>query len=108
MTYTYEDLLLWKGQLILEEYFPNKRARFGIQIFSLCGNGYLRNSFLYFGKNEKPDPEEKQFKRRIQKSGAIVISFIKELFQHGYNLYIDNCHTSQSLFRYPDDHDKQG
>ena len=74
-------------------------------MFSLCENGYLRNWFLYFGKNEKPDPEEKQFKRRIGKSGAIVISFIKELFQHGYNIYIDNCYTSQSLFGYPYDHD---
>ena len=29
-----EELLLWKGRLIFKQYIPNKRARFGIKMFS--------------------------------------------------------------------------
>ena len=31
-----EEFLLWKGSLGFKEYIPNKRARFGIKMFSLC------------------------------------------------------------------------
>ena len=86
-----EELLLWKGRLIFKQYIPNKRARFGIKMFSLCeDSGHLWNSFVYLGKNGEPDPEEKQLESRIDKSGAVVISLIKELFGDGYNLYVDN------------------
>ena len=30
-----EHLLLWKGRLGFKQYIPNKRARFGIKMFSL-------------------------------------------------------------------------
>ena len=39
---TDEELLLCKGQLIFKQYIPNKRARFGTNMFSLCeDSGYL-------------------------------------------------------------------
>ena len=43
-----EELLLWKGRLGFKQYVPNKRARFGIKMFSVCEvSGYLWNSFVY-------------------------------------------------------------
>ena len=72
-----------------------------MKMFSLCeDSGYLWNSFVYFGKNGKSEPEEKQLENRIGKSGAVVISLIKELLGDGYNLYVDNWYTSQSLLEY--------
>ena len=41
----------------------------------------------------------------IGKSGAVVISLIKEFLGCGYNLHVDNWHTSQSLFEYLYEHD---
>ena len=68
-------------------------------MFSLCeDSGYLWNSFIYVGKNGEPNLEEKELERRIGKSGAVVISLIKELLGCGYNLFVDNWCTSQSLF----------
>ena len=50
-----EELSLWKGRLIFKQYIPNKRARFGIKMFSLCeDSGYLWNSFVYLRKNSEP------------------------------------------------------
>ena len=31
-----EELLLWKGKHAFKQYIPLKRARFGIELFSLC------------------------------------------------------------------------
>ena len=52
------------------------------------------------GKNSELNPQEKELERRIGKSGAVVISLIIELLSCGYNLYVDNSYTSQSLFKY--------
>jgi len=51
-----EQLLLYKGNLNFKQYIPNKRAKFGIKIFSLCDicdrSGYLWNSEVYVGNNK--------------------------------------------------------
>ena len=49
--------------------------------------------------------EEKELERRIGKSGAVVISLIKELLCCGHNFYVDNWYASQSLFEYLYKHD---
>ena len=101
-----EELLLWKGRLIFKRYIPSKKAQIGIKMFSLCeDSGYLWNSFIYLGRNSESNPEEKELKRRIFKSGSVVISLIKELLGCGYSIYIDNWYTSQSLFEYLYEHD---
>ena len=58
-------------------------------MFSLCEySGYLWKSFVYLGKNSKPHPDEEQLESRIGKLGAVVISLVKDLLGHGYNLSI--------------------
>ena len=53
-----------KGRLGFKQYIPNKRARFGIKMFSLCEvSGYLCNSFVYLGKNYNPTEDEMNYER---------------------------------------------
>ena len=53
-----------KGRLGFKQYIPNKRARFGIKMFSLCEvSGYLWNRFVYLGKNYNPTEDEINYER---------------------------------------------
>ena len=47
----YKELLLLKG--LFNKYIPNKRSRFGMKFFILCGvSKYLWISFIYNGKGK--------------------------------------------------------
>ena len=49
-------------------------------MFSLCeDSGYLWDCFIYVGKNCELNLEEEELERRTGKSGAAIISLIKEL-----------------------------
>jgi len=49
------QMLLYKGLLQFKQYISQKRARFGVKIFSLCDStGYLYSSEVYVGKTELP------------------------------------------------------
>ena len=66
-----------------------------MEMFKLCKDiGYLRNYFIFVGKNGEPYPEEKELEKRIE------TSIIKELLGCGYYLYVDNRYTSQLLFEH--------
>ena len=55
-----------------------------MEMFSLCKDiGYLRNYFIFVGKNGEPYPEEKELEKRIE------TSIIKELLGCGCYLYVD-------------------
>ena len=89
-----EELLLWKGRLIFKQYIPNKRSWFGMKMFSLCeDSGYLWNLFVYFGKNGKPEPEEKQLENRIGKNCLetvkIFMLIIGTLVNHCLSVYMN-------------------
>ena len=68
-----EELLLWKGRLGFKQYIRNKRARFGIKMFSVCEvSGYLWNSFVYVGKNANETLAEQAF---VKELGRAVLLF---------------------------------
>ena len=96
-----EELLLWKGNLSFKQFIPMKRARFGIEMFSLCENsGYLWNSLVYLGKEPNKNDDDPQLVRRLGKSGAVIPRLMETLLNKGYRLYVDNWYTSQELFTY--------
>ena len=98
-----EELLLWKGCLTFKQYIPNKRARFGIKLFSLCeDSGYMWNSFVYLGKeaSEIVCESDENIVKQMGKSGAVVISLCQDLLGEGYKIYVDNWYTSEALFKY--------
>ena len=59
-------------------------------------SGYLWNSFIYVGENGELKPVEKELERRNK---AVDISLIKELLGCGYNLYVNDWYTNQSLYQ---------
>ena len=76
-----EELLLWKGRLGFKQYIPNKRARFGIKMFSVCEvSGYFWNSFVYVGKNANETLEEQAFVKELGKS--IIIDLYINIKKH--------------------------
>ena len=96
-----EELLLWKGRLGFKQYIPNKRARFGIKMFSLCEvSGYLWNNFVYIGKGATKTPEEVALVKQLGKSGAVIPKLKSDLYGYGYHLYVDNWYTSERLFKH--------
>jgi len=96
-----EQLMLHKGNLNFKQYIPNKRAKFGIKIFSLCDNsGYLWNSEVYTGKNKvlTRNTISAELEALVGKSGAVVLRLIQPLLGKGYRLFTDNWYTSLNLF----------
>ena len=101
-----EELLLWKGRLVLKQYIPLKRARFGIKMFSLCEkSGYLSNSYVYLGKEPDRDATDRQLVNRLGSSGAVIPRLMENLLDKGYHVYVDNWYTSEALFSYLSEHD---
>jgi len=95
-----EQLMLHKGHLNFKQYVPNKRAKFGIKIFSPCDNsGYLWNSEVYAGKNKVLSKNAISLEQLVGKSGAVVLRLMKPLLGRGYRLFIDNWYTSYHLYR---------
>ena len=90
--------MLHKGRVGFKQYIPNKRARFGIKMFSLCDEqGYLWNSEVYTGKS---DTTSDTSSHDLGKSGEVVVRLIRPLLNKGYHLYIDNYYTSPNLLEY--------
>ena len=95
-----EELVKFKGRLLIRQYIPAKRAQFGIKLFSLCeDSGYCWNSYVYLGKNVLITDEEKAIQKEVGKTGLVVINLLKELFGSERKLWVDNWYNSESLFR---------
>ena len=75
---------MWKGKLLLKQYIPLKRARFGMKMFSLC-LGYLWNSYVYLGKDPDSVVTDMEMVRRLGKSGAVIPRLMEGLFGKGHN-----------------------
>ena len=93
-----EELLLWKGRLVLTQYLPIKQACFGIKMFSLCEtSGYLWNSYVYLGKEPEQHAGDRQLVNRLGVSGAVIPRLMEDLLGKGYHVYVDNWYTSKIL-----------
>lgn len=81
----------------MKQYIPMKRSQFGLKSYELCdcGSGYIWNSIVHTGSHvsltESPDGLV---------SSRIVLTLEKDLLGKGYAAYIDNWHSSPSLFQH--------
>ena len=73
-------------ELLLKKYIALKRARFGINMFSLCETtGYLWNSYVYLGKVPNAVATDMEMVRRMAKSCAVIPRLLESLIEKGYN-----------------------
>ena len=81
-----ESVVLWKGRLKFKQYLPLKRNRFGIKLFELVEyeSGFLIDFIVYTGL----DTDYEKFGMGI--SGDIVAHFLKNYFNKGHIVYLDN------------------
>lgn len=90
-----ESLILFKGRLMFKQYIPSKRSRFGVKFFVLCDTktDYIIDFIIYVGTNSDIQDEF-----NLGQSGAVVTTLLKDYFNKGHILYVDNWYTSPSLF----------
>ena len=92
-----ESLMLWKGRLKMKQYIPLKRARFGLKTYALCecGSGYIWKSMLHTttASMDLDDATDGLVSSRI------VLSLMKDLFDKGYCVFMDNFYSSPALYR---------
>ena len=94
-----EEVLLWKGELLLKQYIALKRPRFGIRIFSLCETtGYLWNSYVYLDKVPNVVVTDMEMLWRLGESGTVIRRLMEGLLGKGYKLHVYNWYTSENLF----------
>ena len=74
-------------ELLLKKYIALKRARFGINMFSLCETtGYLWNSYVYLSKVPNAVATDMEMVRRMPgKSDAVIPRLLEGLLGKGYN-----------------------
>ena len=89
-----ESLVLWRGNILLRQYIPSERHRFGLKLFVLCDckSGFLQDLILYTGKDTQIGGTE-----TFGVSGAVVLELLEQYLGRGHTLFIDNWYTSPLL-----------
>uniref|UniRef100_A0A0L8HTK5 PiggyBac transposable element-derived protein domain-containing protein n=1 Tax=Octopus bimaculoides TaxID=37653 RepID=A0A0L8HTK5_OCTBM len=95
---TDEDLCKFKGRLRFKQYNPTKRACFGVKVYKVCQStgracGYTWNYKIYSGQSRLALPVS------TLASIDVVLSLNENLFDKGYNIYMDNWFPSPDLFQ---------
>ncbi|XP_066965649.1 piggyBac transposable element-derived protein 4-like [Macrobrachium rosenbergii] len=95
-----ESLILFKGRLILKQYIPSKRHRFGVKLFVLCDceTGIVLDIIVYTG-TDVDIPKEDQGSG-LGFSGAVVKKMMAPYMGHGHILYTDNWYSSPTLAQF--------
>lgn len=92
-----ESIVPFKGRLVLKQYLPRKRNRFGIKLFVLCDfhTGCIVDFIVYCGATtDIADTPE------LGISGSVVVKLLEDYFHCNRRLYVDNWYSSPLLFRY--------
>lgn len=92
-----ESVVPFKGRLVLKQYLPKKRNRFGIKLFVLCDveTGYIIDFIVYCGT--ETDIEQIS---NLGVSGSVVVTLLNDYFDCNRQVYVDNWYSSPKLFKY--------
>ena len=64
-----EVIVKLKGRVLLKQYIPKKRKRFGIKMFKLCDStGYTYNMNVYLGKDRQRATQHLTFNYAVKKA----------------------------------------
>nr|XP_045612925.1 piggyBac transposable element-derived protein 4-like [Procambarus clarkii]XP_045612926.1 piggyBac transposable element-derived protein 4-like [Procambarus clarkii]XP_045612927.1 piggyBac transposable element-derived protein 4-like [Procambarus clarkii] len=97
----YESSMLWKGNMLFNEYIPSKRNRFGPKSFIVCDckTEYILDILLYTG-----DSTELTRSDDLGVSGSVVQTLMENYLDKGHILYLDRWYSSPVLFAYLVEH----
>ncbi|CAG4952090.1 unnamed protein product [Colias eurytheme] len=92
-----ESIVPFKGRLIIKQYLPKKRNRFGIKLFVLCDveTGYIVDFIVYCGSETEIETVP-----NLGLSGSVVTELLKDYYFCNRELYVDNWYSSPQLFIY--------
>ncbi|XP_025190428.1 LOW QUALITY PROTEIN: piggyBac transposable element-derived protein 1-like [Melanaphis sacchari] len=91
-----EQIVPFKGQLIVKQYMKGKLNPWGIKIFLLCGqSGIVYNMILYQGTSININ---KDLQKNFGLGGAVVLDLTKHLTPNRHFLSFDNYFSSYNLF----------
>jgi hypothetical protein len=87
-----ESLVKFRGRLSFVQFNPSKRARFGMEYYTMCesSSGYCQQFRLYTGK-EVGDS-------KLPSHEAIVMELMAPYLSKGYTVHVDNRYSSPTLF----------
>jgi hypothetical protein len=94
-----ESLILYKGRLLIRQFIPTKRARFGIKIYCACeaSSGYLFNFIVHSTTAQNARIGENLDCNRLPMSERIVVTLCRSLLNFGYHVFVDKWFTSTRL-----------
>lgn len=91
-----EQIVPFKGQLVVKQYMKGKPNPWGIKIFLLCGqSGIVYNMILYQGVSTNIN---KDLQKIFGLGGAVVLDLTKHLTPNRHFLFFDNFFSSYNLF----------
>ena len=95
-----ESLMLFKGRLLMKQYIPLKRARFGIKIFFVCESksGYAWDFFIYTGQGEERWGRKSSYQKLISHASVTKLVLCPELIVKGYVVFMDWWFSGPMLF----------
>ncbi|XP_045540910.1 piggyBac transposable element-derived protein 4 isoform X1 [Papilio machaon] len=90
-----ESIVPFKGRLVMKQYLPKKRNRFGIKLFVLCDvkTGYIVDFIVYCGVETQVE-----LLQNLGLTGSVVNELLKDYYYCNRELYVDNWYSSPRLF----------
>ena len=83
--YTKQAISLWYKDVHSSAYANRILVTYGTHMFTL---------------SYQPTPGELEWEKELGKTGEPIVKLMKDLFNKGYHLYIDNWYTSEAVCRY--------
>lgn len=86
-----ESMVLWRGRLVFRQYIKNKKHKFGVKLYILSEpNGLVLKIRIYTGG-------EKDMQGEFGHSANVVMNLVKNYFENGHSLFMDNYYNSVAL-----------
>lgn len=92
-----ESIVPFKGRLVIKQYLPKKRNRFGIKLFVLCDveSGFIIDFIVYCGSQTQIEHVP-----NLGITGSVVTELVQGYYHSNRELYVDNWYSSPRLFLY--------
>ena len=88
-----ESMVLWRGRLLFCQYIKNKRHKYGIKLYELCGSrGLVLKIRIYSGVSFS-DVDN------LGQSAAIVSELLEGYLDKGHIVYTNNYYNSVKLVK---------